>query len=803
MLAYFKYNKKGENMKKIILILAFVFCVFGGNLLSSSLISKAEEIKIDDVSYNEIYINSTQDFVSTFSLSSTYNNSNIKIILNNDLDFSNTDLSTLYQTKRTFTGFFDGNGYTISNITLSSDMYYYGLIPYASGAIIQNLRVAGEVTININETNTNPLYVGVIVGYGENVQISNCELYNAELIITDETVENISTLTDNYKYNQIILPTYSNITFGGIIGQATSFTSSGFTNQKSIIKDCVNYYDINITINKNSRIAVGGIVGSLTNGSMILDCLNFGDINITNSVLTNVDNKFSQYFGGICGEIDGTTTQITNTCYGGNILFLNDTSTIDCYRGTIIGYLNCPQASTNYNVNFSYWTQGALNFYGAGYSLTSEKLQLTAVINRSFLTNSDNFDTRELGFNFLDCWTMVNSEILLQNFQNYNYSFNTNLDVSNIIESATFSIDGSSSNQTITTKFGNEITITIDFADTYNGYYKLESILINTNNPLDTEYYQVNEILDSNEKISGYKIILKANDATDGTYSFTLSTIPYSCQVTISDDAIANNQGGIRVVGASSSTSSMNINFSDTNRSMDIQAVNNGIYTFSYWEIYYRDNNGDFTKEGTLSDSISQSSTLNIVFGTSPFNQEFKLVAYFTDENAVLVSFDGINSDNIKTISLGGNLYTGQAIAVSPTSTSIILEITTNSGYELNVNSFVEYIERLYGDNSTDTLIVSEPAVNEDNETTYQFRLNMRYMQDNISSNQLALSLIVDKDGSGGGGSLLWLYILIPVVVGVGVGLALFFIIRNKKGGKGGRKAKTNKKDDNYLDYYV
>ena len=106
-------------MKKFLtFIFAFVFCVAGGALLSSSLITQAEDMSAD-VDYNEIEIASTQDFVSTFNSSSTYNNSNIKLILTADLDFSETDLSTLYQTRRTFTGFFEGNGYTISNINLS------------------------------------------------------------------------------------------------------------------------------------------------------------------------------------------------------------------------------------------------------------------------------------------------------------------------------------------------------------------------------------------------------------------------------------------------------------------------------------------------------------------------------------------------------------------------------------------------------------------------------------------------------------------------------------------------------------
>lgn len=803
-------------MKKILtFIFAFVFCVAGGALLSSSLITQAEDMSAD-VDYNEIEIASTQDFVSTFNSSSTYNNSNIKLILTSDLDFSETDLSTLYQTRRTFTGFFEGNGYTISNITLSSDMYYYGLIPYASGAIIQNLRIAGDVVFDLDAANTNPLYMGVIVGYGENVTIKNCELYNAEVVITDDGEgehiisfsdenEGIDTQAEEYIYHSIELPAYSNITFGGIIGQATSFTSSGLTNTRSTIENCVNYYDINITLNKNSRVAVGGIAGYITNGSMILNCLNFGDITLTNSQTREADNVYPQYLGGICGEIDGTTTQITNTANGGNINFANDTSSLEAYRGAIIGYLNCPQVASYYNVSFSYWTQGGVSYYGAGYSVTADNLSQVSVINRSFLTNSENFDTRELGFDFSQTWTMVNGEILLQNFQDYTYSFNANLDVGMIIDSATIRDEsGASSNTTITVKYGNEITISIIFADDYIGYYRLSNVMLN-GVTLDGNYFTASPTTNASGRISGYNITMTSSDATDGTYSFTLSAIPYSCVAEISSDAQANNQGGIRVVGASASTSSMNLTFSDTNRSMSIQAVGNGIYTFSYWELYYRDDSGEFTVPASMGETLSQSTILNIEFGSLPFDREFKIVAYFTDEKAVLISFDGFDSSYVKAITLGGTLYEGEAIPVSPTSSSIIVEITTNAGYQLNVDSFVEYITTLYGENSTDTLIISEPTVNENNETTYQFRLNMRYMQDSITDNALLLSLIVEEGGAGGEDSLLWVYIVAPIAAAIIIGLGIFFIVRSKRGGgKGSSKViKETKKEESYKDYYI
>ena len=171
----------------------------------------------------------------------------------------------------------------------------------------------------------------------------------------------------------------------------------------------------------------------------------------------------------------------------------------------------------------------------------------------------------------------------------------------------------------------------------------------------------------------------------------------------------------------------------------------------------------------------------------------------------MLINFDGFNGTYVNSISINGTVYAGEPIPVSPTSSSVIFEITTNAGYQLNVDSFVEYIATLYGENSTDTLIISEPVVNENNETTYQFRLNMRYMQDSITDNALLLSLIVEEGGAGGEDSLLWVYIVVPIVAVIIIGLVVFFIIRSRRGGGKGKvkAAKETKKEESYKDYYI
>ena len=790
---------KGVIMKKIFVYLfAFILCLAGGvGLLTFDNLNTAHA---DDITYNEIFVNE-ENFLSVMGASSTYNNTNVKLTLEEDINITNVgDISSLYTTLNIFNGVFDGKGYEIKNLVLSSTTSYYGLFPYAQNATIENVRVAGSVTFDFDNSSNSPIYAGILVGYGENVHMQNCELYNV-VISSQENPEEPGTSIAVRTEEEIELPVYSNITFGGLIGVATSLTSSG-ENLQSVIENCVNYYDFNVEIIKNNRIAVGGIVGYLTNGSKLINCLNYGNIAYVSDIELNSDSIFNKYIGGICGEIDGTSTSIKNTGFGGEIIL--PITDINCYAGTIVGYLNCQQASSNYNVNFSYWTQGVLQFYGSGYRVNSDKLGQVALINRSFLSNSDNFDTIESGFDFNYTWAMIDSQILLQNFQEYTFNFNTShYDNGNIIDSAQFSIGSDVGSEQITAKYGKTITITITYAENYAGYYSLSSVLLNSLT-LDEENYTATATTNASGAVNGYKIEIFACDMTDGTYSFSLYGNTYYCEIEISDEAKENSQGTIRSVGTgASSTTYMNPGFTYSNRTLNIQAEGNDIYTFSYWEIYYKDASGLFTIQGTLSDEQRESAVANIIYGTPPYDREFRLIAYFTDEDAISVTIGNFDETMISSVTLRGITYEGQNINVPYNSTNVTLVVVTNPGYVMDVTSFTSFIQRLYGTNSTDGL-ASEPVTNAEGQTTYQYTLNMRYMQNGLTDNQLALTLYVVEDETDNGDPLLWVYIVVPIIAVIIIGIVIFLIIRRKGGGKTKEKVKKEKKkEENYRDYYV
>ena len=94
-----------------------------------------------------------------------------KYILVNDLSLENLDWTPIGTDKKPFSGYFDGNGYTISDLTIKPQYNYFGLFGYSSG-VIQNLGVktasiSGLVTLN------GAIYVGGLVGYSSG-SVTNC-----------------------------------------------------------------------------------------------------------------------------------------------------------------------------------------------------------------------------------------------------------------------------------------------------------------------------------------------------------------------------------------------------------------------------------------------------------------------------------------------------------------------------------------------------------------------------------------------------------------------------------------------------
>ncbi len=238
--------------------------------------------------------------------SSNYSFQKKYFILTNDIDISCYENWTPigiqgdFGTYSSFYGTFDGQGYTISGLTITGVGFkYQGLFGYLYGNI-KNLKVKGNIDIDIDNTETY-IYVGGICGVGSK-DFTNC--------VSDVDIKVTGIVSDGYIY------------IGGISG------NMGASNSRVI--NCNNYGNICID-GIVGRARTGGIIG-YNNGS-VLGCQNYGNI--------SAPIKYS-YAGGIVADNSGkiigcynvgivTDSNVQNS---GNRLFYNEGGyTYGCYTG--------------------------------------------------------------------------------------------------------------------------------------------------------------------------------------------------------------------------------------------------------------------------------------------------------------------------------------------------------------------------------------------------------------------------------------------------------------------------------------
>lgn len=217
----------------------------------------------------------------------------INIILDNDIDLSDIDWTPIGTESRPYTGTFDGNNKTIRGLEINqSGTDNVGLIGYlGSEGKVQNVTLT-EVNV------TGGTYVGGIAGQ------------------TDGTVENCSvngTVTGQNQTGGIVGRNFSTIS-----GCSAEGTVTGNINVGGISGLCVPYYDTGTDSLIGSTIegchstaavsgisSVGGVVGNLGNGCSLMACYSTGDVTAT------ITDGYA-HVGGVVGiNSQGTVT----ACY--------------------------------------------------------------------------------------------------------------------------------------------------------------------------------------------------------------------------------------------------------------------------------------------------------------------------------------------------------------------------------------------------------------------------------------------------------------------------------------------------------
>lgn len=308
------------------------------------------------------------------------------------------------KTNRPFTGTFDGNGKTISNMTIGtaaspSTLDKAGLFGYADGAVIENVNMT-YVSVNDAVDSATFLDAGGVAGLMLGGSISNCTVSGA--------ISGNCTLTVS-----------SSRGVGGIVGLCDSITIANCTSSVNIaaggsglpvggLAGGVGSADIANCSASGSISGAGvwyggGLCGN-SNGGTISNCYATGDVtgstysdvggligvsyaNVTNCFSTgnvsgedsvggfigvgrggNISNCFSTgnatsagVVGGFVGEsaYDGLNS-VTN-CYAAGDITTTQTNVINQAAGGLIGYMDTGKCTVITN---AYWNRDALQTVG-------------------------------------------------------------------------------------------------------------------------------------------------------------------------------------------------------------------------------------------------------------------------------------------------------------------------------------------------------------------------------------------------------------------------------------------------------
>ena len=263
----------------------------------------------------------------------TSQNTNANIKLTTDIDLGGnewTPIGGFYH----YSGTFDGQGYTIRNIKITTHGRYIGFFDYTQNAVIKNVILEGDVSIVEPQTYPTtinmPVYYGGLVGYAAGGEFINCTS-SMNITVTGETdktgrralgglfgglykdgkavaCQNYGNITYDVKFSQ----KKQQIGIGGIAGEVSD---------SAVIDSAHNSGKICANIDGNGQAWCGGIIGWLKKAGNLNNAYNIGTVESSSNGTDKILTK-----GSVVGNFDGTQGYPKNVTYqqGNDIVGLYD-----------------------------------------------------------------------------------------------------------------------------------------------------------------------------------------------------------------------------------------------------------------------------------------------------------------------------------------------------------------------------------------------------------------------------------------------------------------------------------------------
>lgn len=759
----------------------------GGNNFTTAYADGENEITISSKSELEQIAKNVND--------GTDNYAGKTITLTRDIDLGTwTPIGT---ESAPFKGVFDGNGHTLSNVTIDDSITYQGLFGCTNGATIKNLCIKDFSSNSLQSASG--VYVGAILGAGKNTTIEYCEIdasVNSEVEYMIQYTTTIGSVA------------------GRLDGSIVLYTSSFV--KIDAVYDLLNYY----------TVEAGGFVGSAEN-TKFEKVSSFGGVNITyggEAEKLSLSSKF--LVGGFAGELSGDKMIMHDCVVGGNVnveqIETEDDVTQTINKGAVAGVLvntlsNGSLASIAYTSSVSAFGQNEAN-----YQLSNNyvmQVPTGAIKSQGFY--EDSRFTFELGgynytfvwyegteiWDFDNKWVMADDQLRLQLFQYFDVALADFLDENALLKAVSSnqtSVDGRkpySHNQLV--------SMSVCFKDEVNNNYYDISDISHNGKSLNLSEFEESETeigtvkTSKNGDVTFYKkdgiyyVDVRANNSTDGSYSFKLEAIKYRTYF------VSDENGSVCYSGSSNLSSVLSRDMSASSNAISVEAVPNKKYKFNGWSIYYQnDIAGDIEYDGKIwkrqAASLSGSNPLKIIFADNPFTQSFLLMANFIyDPCTISFAFDStmitkivVNTDVISSSSDQATLDKNEMATIKVyvkqdvdfDSDELAEKIKSYFSRETNAIKSNSYKDELDTTQTIYEYSFMTSSLNYDSSSEFSFTLSTKIIEDDTDQN-LTLYIII---GSVGGGVLL-----------IGGGVTIWLVRRKKAYGG---TAKT--KDEDYKNFY-
>lgn len=731
--------------------------------------------------------------------------SSATLVLNEDITIS-SNWSPIGSEGNSFSGTFDGNGHTITfEETPQINGAYQGLFGYTDGATIKNLQISGDYLISSTDSTESEIFAGLLLGYGRNTTIENCEVVSNE----NATLQKIT----------------KKLTYGTLAGRLVG----GELKNISVIAN----QTFSAELSNSYTIKLGGVVGA-TDNVKIAKTVVFGSISLNTNLGKDLDSRF--YVGGMVGEVDDGSL---SDCAVSINLAVAQNETYEYRIGAIIGnILSMYNSGAINSIAFS----GTFDAFGYAGSYNFSNIETkdyvinvadpTILKTESFFVNDYSVVESQgqsvtFGWNqsaepwdFTSRWLVINTqsgqEVRLQSFQSFDFSLESVIDDNGMLQA-----QGNSEQEDV--PYGEYATFTLEFKDDiYSTYYDISEILkdgaslgLESFEEKDGEMVSTDGDISLSETTTGekrtFELKILSSSTTEGRYSFRLSAVPFPIYLVAGN--VSNGQinlgenGSIRYSNSSSLTTNIERKVSNgTNFTID--AVANRLYSFDSWKLYYleEDDLGELTyadQKWTLAENVedlSTTSSITINFGVKDenetiFNQTFLLLATFVYDpytlnfnyDSNLISKVEINNQTLQTnsIQLDKNENVNIKVYVSSKNTLDTEKITQSiKNFFATETSRLDY--KTYTDPTNVDIVVHE------------FSFSTSALKSNENKTYSISLSATEGDGEPQNDNTMW--IIIGVVGGVVVlgliGLTIWLILRK-------RAIKSiNHRNDDYKKYF-